>query len=114
MPGEPLNLGLGNPDFPLREDLQRDYAWAVNFTAGQPATPLRIVDASYNPATRLMTLTWTSRPEQKYRIRASAGLTSWPEEIETGIQGAAGATTSRSFGPVAVPGTMFYRVEETP
>jgi hypothetical protein len=114
MPGEPLNLALGNPDFPLREDLPRDYAWAVHFTPGQATAPLRIVDVGYNPATRLMTLTWTSRPEQRYRIRASAGLASWPEEIETGIQGAAGATTSRTFGPVVVPGSMFYRVEETP
>ena len=33
--GQPLNLALGNPDFPLREDLQRDYAWAVHFTPGR-------------------------------------------------------------------------------
>ena len=32
--GQPLNLALGNPDFPLREDLPRDYAWAVHFTPG--------------------------------------------------------------------------------
>lgn len=114
VPGEPLSLALGNPDFPLREDLQRDYAWAVHFTAGQASGPLRVVEVSYSPATRLITLTWASRPEQKYRIRASASLGTWTEVIETGIQGAAGATTSRTFGPVAVPGTMFYRVEETP
>jgi len=113
VPGEPLNLAPGNGTFPLREDLQRDYAWAVHFTPGSSST-LRIVEVVFNPATKSLTLTWASRPEQRYRIRASAGLASWPEEIEAGIQGAAGATTSRTFGPVAVPGTTFYRVEESP
>jgi len=112
--GELLNLALGNPDFPLREDLLRDYAWAVHFAAEQPAAPLRMVDVLYEEATRRITLTWNSRPGQKYRIRASDRLGAWEEEIEAGIPGGAGATTSRTIGPVAVPGTRFYRVEEMP
>lgn len=112
--GELLDLAIGHPDFPLREDLMRDYAWAVRFSAGVPSVPLRLVDVRLEPGTRRLTLTWSSRPGQKYRIRASARLGAWAEEIEAGIPGEAGATTTRTIGPVEVPGAMFYRVEEMP
>ncbi|MFN0129466.1 MAG: hypothetical protein ACKV19_22600 [Verrucomicrobiales bacterium] len=111
--GTPLNLAFGNPDFPLRDDLQRDYAWAVHFSPGA-ATELRIVAQSLDLQTRLMTLTWTSRQGVKYRIRGSSDLKTWGENVETDIPAGAGAQTSRTFGPVPLPGPTYYRVEESP
>lgn len=111
--GQPLNLALGNPDFPLREEFQRDYAWVVHFNP-ESVAGLRIVDVAFNVETKMITLTWTSQPNQTYSIKASAALVSWNQEILGGIPGAAGATTSRTFGPVAVPGASFYRIEKSP
>jgi|GEM_PF-2259448 len=112
---EPLSLAFGNPDFPLRDDLIRDYAWAVHYAAGGPAASFAITAMTLDPALGQVTLTWQSQPGRTYRIKASATLGLWPTVIETSIPAAAGsATTSRTFGPVTLPGPTFYRVEENP
>ena len=109
---EPLDLGTGTPDFPLRADLPRDYAWAVRFSAGA-AGPLEITAMALNPATRAVTLTWRSTPGSQYRIVGSTTLAQWAENVETDIPAAAGNTTAWTFGPVELPGVRFYRVEKT-
>jgi hypothetical protein len=63
----------GANDHVASRDLHRDYAWVVDFTPGAESE-FRIMDVVLNPATKMLTLTWNSRPNHTYAISGSSAL----------------------------------------
>ncbi len=75
--------------------------------------PFEITAVTYNSETNEIELTFNSRPGEFYRLTASTDLVNWIE-IDDGIVGAAGATSTTVQDTSTEPGTArrYFRIEE--
>ncbi|MGB0145284.1 MAG: discoidin domain-containing protein, partial [Akkermansiaceae bacterium] len=76
---------------------------------------LKITSIDFSPFNNTLTLTWNSIEGATYKVKWSADMTAWDTDLENGIEGAAGNSTTRTF---ALSGTaleglsqVFFRVE---
>ena len=76
---------------------------------------LKITSIDFSPFNNVLTLTWNSIEGATYRVTWTGDMTSWDTDLETGIEGAAGSSTTRTYN---LSGTAlkdlnqaFFRVE---
>ena len=76
--------------------------------------PFQIVGFAFDQQTDLMTLEWTSKPGETYRIEFSEALTDFTRRlVESVSANAAGPTTTHGFtNPLPAAGALFFRVAE--
>ena len=82
--------------------------------ASAPTTPFAIVSHSFNPATRVLTLTWTSEPGASYSVRYTRNPADWSRELDDNVPASSGPTTTKSyqlsdFGLGSEP-SLFFRI----
>ena len=65
--------------------------------ASAPTTPFAIVSHSFNPATRVLTLTWTSEPGASYSVRYTRNPADWSRELDDNVPASSGPTTTKSY-----------------
>lgn len=68
---------------------------------------------SYDSASEMVTLTWTSREGEIYSVNYSSDLVDWDGDLNDGVPADVGETTSRSFnvgGLASENGSLFFRV----
>ena len=89
-----------------------DFAVATPSGAGGQ---LEITSIGFSRANNVLTLTWNSIEGATYKVKLAGDMTSWDADLETGIEGAAGSSTTRAFD---LTGTgledlskAFFRVE---
>ncbi len=73
--------------------------------------PFTITASAWNPAQRILSLTWNSRPEKSYRIEASTNLISWMP-LATGVASGGYATSYTSPAQPSGIFRRFFRVKE--
>lgn len=76
---------------------------------------LKITSIDFSPFNNTLTLTWNSIEGATYKVKWSVDMTAWDTDLENGVEGAAGNSTTRTF---ALSGTaleglsqVFFRVE---
>jgi hypothetical protein len=80
--------------------------------------PLEITAISYSPVDRMLTLTWNSREGALYAVKFSNDLEDWDSDIDDGVAGDAGTSTTKTFdlseaGAGEMEG-LFFRIESLP
>lgn len=80
--------------------------------------PLEITAMAYSSGDSMLTLTWNSREGALYALKFSTDLKDWDSDIEDGIIGDAGSTTTKTFdlseaAPAGVE-NLFFRIELLP
>ena len=89
----------------------------LNFMQVREAGPttIEITDISINPANSTVTLTWNSNESANYSVFFSLDLIDWEGELEDGISGDPGNSTTRSFNlsdaGLQNESKVFFRVE---
>lgn len=80
-------------------------------TGGQ----LEITSIHFSPTDNRLSLTWNSIERAAYTVKWSNDMTRWDAELETGIEGAAGNSTTRSFDLKGTAlenlSSVFFRIE---
>ena len=82
-----------------------------------PGIPFAITEIEYSPGTDEVTLTWTSNPGALYAVKYSLDMTNWDADLDDGVDGDEGVTTTRTFnvdGLASRDGKLFFRVERVP
>ncbi len=88
-------------------------------TVGAPAVELTITSIDYTTDVEgtMVSLTWNSRPGRLYAIRYSTDLENWDFDLDDGVVGDDGESTTFAFGLDEFPelvgeGKVFFRIEE--
>jgi len=96
-----------------------DYRHGLNGFQIQGAVsriPLAINVIDYDPATALLTLTWTSSPGENYAVKLSEDMIDWSSDLDDGIAAGVGPTTTATFdlndAGLADASALFFRVEK--
>ena len=82
------------------------------------SAPFTITEFDFSSPDNLLTLTWNSQAGAAYAVKYSSDLVDWSDELATGIEGDAGATTTKSFDvsetELAGVEQVYFRVELLP
>ena len=81
---------------------------------GAPA-PFTITEIDYSPSDNMITLTWDSVEGELYAVKYSRDMTEWDGDLDDGVEGDAGETTTRTYNlaPAGLVGAgrVYFRVE---
>jgi len=84
-------------------------------TNGVAPRSFNITAIDYSPGDNMLTLTWDSTEGTDYAIRFSRDMTNWDADLDDGVPGAAGDSTTRTFDLTAAglagAERVFFRVE---
>jgi len=81
---------------------------------GAPA-PFTITEVDYSSSDSMITLTWDSKEGELYAVKYSSDMTDWGGDLDDGVEGDAGETTTRTYN-LALAGLagaerVYFRVE---
>ena len=80
-----------------------------------PSAPLSITAIDYTPSNSLVTLTWNSTEAATYAIKYSTDLENWDFDLDDGIIGKAGDSTTATFDlsefGIKTETQLFFRIE---
>jgi hypothetical protein len=78
--------------------------------------PPAISEITFDQISREVTLTWSSIPDTNYIVKFSPDLIDWTGDLDDGVIGDAGETTTRTFDlttfTVGTASRLFFRVEK--
>jgi len=84
-------------------------------TSGVSAGSFNITAIDYSPSDNMLTLTWDSTEGTPYAVRWSLDMSNWDADLDDGVLGDAGDSTTRTFDLTAAgladPQRVFFRVE---
>jgi hypothetical protein len=117
--GEPIQIrlcALETPENPEDDSLAGWVAFDdVTLETGAIAPPrFAITSIAFDPSNREVTLTWDSREGQSYAVRYSEDLIEWGGDLDDGVDGDEGESTTRTFDVgdlVQNSPTLFFRVD---
>ena len=100
-----------------------DFVWLENTNAegdaGQvivradaaPTYTFEITAFEYSPSTDEVTVTWRSSPGEEFVVKYSDDMTNWDADLDDGVEGDEGETTTRTFVLQADVDRLYIRVE---
>jgi hypothetical protein len=87
---------------------------------GVPAAPFAITEIDYASTTGMLTLTWTSKPNETYGVYYSTDMTNWESYVDDSVPADAVETTTTVVfdlngifpGPDGIPERVYFRVQK--
>jgi hypothetical protein len=87
-------------------------------TANAPSVPFAITEIDYDADTAMLTLTWTSTPNETYGVYFSTDMTNWESDVDDSVPADEVETTTtvifdlNETFPNGIPERVYFRVEK--